>query len=495
MELYQVDIPPYSFWAARQGTGPPVVLIHGLGGSSDWWQRNVDVLGAHYSVYAVELIGFGRNQRFLRPNKLPLRFDEIASVLARWIESSIGQSVHLVGHSMGGHIAVHLAALRPDLVRSLVLVSSTGVPFRLDPAEHLRNLFMPRGLIGFLRVLVRDAFRAGPTAITLAFGRLLRADARPLLRALAMPVLLVWGEHDPLVPLPYAKAMLREIRNARLEIVPHASHIAMWENPEVFNRALLTFFANVSEEERGAAVSVFSWPVSGWNGGIAHRQAGRRPDVVLVHGLGMSSAYFVHFAQALFLRGRSPIAPDLPGFGESIDGPSLGPVEHAALLAEWADGIGIHNATWVGHSIGSNVVAHLAEMRPDLVRGAVCLGPLWSNRSMIRLMLDLIIDAFREPARLFPFVLHAYWRAGLARWFLTLRHYPSDLRSKPAGDLLMIAGHHDPIPDRNAIPNLIEVPGAHACHFSYPREVCDVMRLDPGSTTTASDRPPARPQQ
>lgn len=459
MELERVEVPPHAFRVGRQGSGSPIVLIHGLGGSSDWWRRNVDALATHHSVYAVEI------------NNLLLKFDEIASLLARWIDT-LGAPVHLVGHSMGGHIAVHLATLRPDLVRSLVLVSSTGVPFRLGPAEHIGNLFFPRGLFGFFRVMLRDAFRAGPTAMSLAFGRILLSDARPRLRALAMPVLLVWGDRDPLVPLEYAKAMLRLIPNARLEVVPHASHIAMWENPEVFNRLLLEFFSNVSDEERGARPAIFSWPVSGWNDGIADRRAGRKHDVVLVHGLGMSSEYFVRFARALFNRGWSPIAPDLRGFGESVNAPGATPLEHARELAAWADAIGIRGAVWVGHSLGCNVVAHLARLRPDLVRETVCIGPLWSSRSLI---LKLPLDAGREPLHLFTYVLRAYWRCGLARWFSTLRRSLDDIRSPAPPNMRMICGRRDPLPDRAAIPNLIEVPGAHACHFSHPDEITDAL--------------------
>lgn len=458
MELQRVEVPPYSFRVGRAGSGPPLVLIHGLGGSSDWWQRNAGAFAAHDAVYAVEL------------NELPIRFDEIASVLARWIESAIGQPVHLVGHSMGGHIAVHLATLRPDLVRSLVLVSSTGVPFRIAPSEHIRNLFFPRGLFGFFRVLLRDAFRAGPTAITLAFGRILRSDARPLLRALAMPVLLVWGDRDPLVPLVYAKAMLELIPNARLEVVPRASHIPMWENPEAFNRTLLDFLSNVSDEERGEPPAIFSWPISGWNDGIADRRAGRRHDIVLVHGLGMSSEYFVRFARALFERGHSPIAPDLRGFGESVDSPAMPPDDHAKDLAAWADAVGVRDAIWIGHSLGCNVIEHVAALRPDLVRKAVCIGPLWSPRHIAQLLWQLPFDAFREPPRLFAYVVRAYWRCGLGRWFSTLRRSADDIRER-APNAVMICGRRDPIPDRDAIANLIEVSGAHACHFSHPDDV------------------------
>jgi dienelactone hydrolase len=191
--------------------------------------------------------------------------------------------------------------------------------------------------MSFARILARDVFRAGPTAMTVAFTRLLRDDARPTMRRLTMPVLLLWGERDPLVPLTYARQMLEAIPNARLMVIPHAGHVPMWENPRAFNDALLAFLRTV--ENRGTSSSSFSWTISGWTDGIAHREAGRERNIVLIHGLGMSSSYFVHFARALFERGWSPIAPDLPGFGESRNGPSADPVEHARILASWADAI------------------------------------------------------------------------------------------------------------------------------------------------------------
>jgi pimeloyl-ACP methyl ester carboxylesterase len=236
-----VDIPPYSFWVHEVGSGPPVILIHGLGGSSDWWRHNIDTLAREFRVIALDLIGFGRNRLFLRRSKLPLRFDEIAALLVRWIESSIREPVHLVGNSMGGHVAIHVAATRPDLVRSLTLVNSSGIPFEIAPGRHIANLVMPRGAMSFATVLLRDLFRAGPTAIAVAFTRLLRDDARPLLRQLKMPVLLLWGERDPLVPLLYAEQMHAMIPNSRLQVIPRAGHVPMWENPKAFNEALVGF--------------------------------------------------------------------------------------------------------------------------------------------------------------------------------------------------------------------------------------------------------------
>ena len=403
-----------------------------------------------------------------------MRFDEIAALLARWIESEFGEPAHVIGNSMGGHIAIHLGASRPDLVRSLVLVNSTGIPLRVAPAEHFRNLFLPRGMWSFLLILFRDLFRAGPTSMIVALGRLLRDDARPLMRQLAMPVLLLWGEHDPLVPLQYAKEMLLDIPNARLEIIPRAAHVPMWENPRAFDEVVLRFITEADATRIDPATSVFSWPISGWTGGVAYRQAGRFRDIVLVHGLGMSSAYFARLAEVLFADQWSPIAPDLPGFGESRDSAGAGPKEHAELLAQWADVVGIEEAVWVGHSIGCNVIGHLAELRPDLVASAVYIGPLWRGRSPWLLLGSLLVDAFREPLALFGFVARAYWRTGARRLLKTFRCYIADMRrDAPAG--LMIVGRRDPLVDRTTITNFMSVPGAHACHFSHPRGTANVI--------------------
>jgi pimeloyl-ACP methyl ester carboxylesterase len=472
----RIDLPPYTFWETRAGNGTPIVLLHGLGGSSDWWRHNIEVLAERYLVSAVDLVGFGRNRLFAKRSKLPLRFDDIAGLLARWIESSFDVPVHLVGNSMGGHIAIHLAASRPDLVRSLVLVDATGIPFEVAPGAHIESLAMPYGWRTFLLILARDLFRAGPTAIALAFARLLRDDARPLLRSLTMPVLLIWGEHDPLVPLTYARQMIELVPHAKLRVIPRAGHIPMWENPRGFNEALLAFLDEI-DVGGDAAEAAFSWGLSGWTNGIAHRASGRRRDVVLLHGLGMSSAYFVRFARALYARGAHPIAPDLPGFGESINAAAAGPEEHARLLGEWADALSIRGALWIGHSVGCNAVVHLGHMRPDVVRRIICIGPLWSPHRPSRLFGKLFVDATREPFSLFSYVLRAYWRCGFARWFATFGRYAADLRGTPP-DAKMIAGERDPLIDRKAIPHLVFAPGAHACPFSHPEETAELCEID-----------------
>ena len=246
----RLEFPPYSLWETRAGSGTPVVLLHGLSGSSRWWSRNIDALAAKYLVAAVDLVGFGKNRRFFGlPTLLP-PFEEVASLLARWIET-FGEPVHVIGHSMGGQIAIRLAAERPDLVRSLVLVNAAGMPFRFDPRPHLRaGTKPPYGGPGIARVLAPDFLRAGPTSVAVAGARVVREDLREMMHAIRVPTLLVWGENDPLVPLLYGEAMQQEIAGSRLVVIPRAAHVAMWDAPAEFNRIVLEFLDSAPPPSR-----------------------------------------------------------------------------------------------------------------------------------------------------------------------------------------------------------------------------------------------------
>jgi pimeloyl-ACP methyl ester carboxylesterase len=459
-----VPLPPYTLIEKRTGSGTPVVLLHGLSGSSRWWSRNVEALAESHLVATADLGRFGQ-----------LPFEEITALVARWLET-FGEPVHLFGHSMGGLIAIGVAAERPDLVRSLVLISAVGIPFRLNPIPHVMALPKPPfGGPRIARLVLPDFFRSGPVGIAVAGTRVLLADIRERMRAIRVPTLLVWGEADPLVPLRYGEAMQQEIPGSRLEVIPRAAHVPMWDTPSEFNRVALSFLSSVPAHPPGSPI--FSWGLSGWTDGIAHRQSGPSRDIVLIHGLGMSSRYFAPFARELFARGWNPIAPDLPGFGESTNAPASGPASHASLLAAWADALSIRDAVWVGHSIGCNAVAHLAQTRPDLVRKAVYLGPLWTATAhpQLRFFPRLVLDAVREPLSLYRFVIPAYWRAGIWRWWRTWQLYVPDMATPPPAQGTFLAGTRDPLPDQERV-EVGRVEGAHACQFSNAREVAEALQ-------------------
>ncbi|MEA2570027.1 MAG: hypothetical protein QOI24_2028 [Acidobacteriota bacterium] len=479
LKHHEVHLLPYSFWETRTGSGSPVALIHGLGGSSRWWRKNFAALAARHTVAALDLVGFGRNVHFFAPPRPIPPFSETSALVARWLET-FDERVHLVAHSMGGLIAIRLAAERPELLRSLTLVSAAGIPFALDPAPHLRAMPQPiRGAVKITRFALPDFLRAGPTAVAVAGARILLTDVREWLAAIEVPALIVWGEHDPVVPLHYGEEMHRAIRGSRFVVLRNAAHVPMFEEPEAFDAAATQFIDECDQlPPHEATGRAFTWGIAGWTNGIAHRQSGRRPNVVLIHGLGLSGAYFERFARELFARGLQPIAPDLPGFGESADAPAATPEEHARILASWADALQIRDAHWIGHSVGCNAVAHLTKLRPDLVRDAVYIGAVWrrGGHSVANLALLLSLDALREPAALWPQVASAYWRAGVARWLKTFLRYQRDAHceSRPSSGLFL-SGRRDPIVDRTCL-DAREVDGAHACHFSHPAQCAEAVQ-------------------
>jgi hypothetical protein len=87
----------------------------------------------------------------------------------------------------------------------------------------------------------------------------------------------------------------------------------------------------------------------------------------------------------------------------------------------------------------------------------------------------IALDAFREPLRLWRYILPAYWRVGIARWLGTWEKQLDDTTAPPP-EMMMIAGTRDPLVDRTAV-RVIDVPGAHACLFSHPEEVAERVNL------------------
>jgi len=223
------------------GEGEPVVLVHGLSGSTRWWARNVPALAERYRGHLVDLPGFGAMRRLGRRFVLA----EAADWLLAWMEAVGHDRVHLVGHSMGGYLSLKLAAQRPEVVRKLVLVDPAGVPSGRTMLGHLVPLLLAarHSTPDFLPVLARDAFHAGPFTLLRAARDLLAQDVRGDLRPVGMPTLLIWGANDPLIPSSVGDLLRAEIPDARLLVIPATGHNPMFDRPGEFDAALLAFLA------------------------------------------------------------------------------------------------------------------------------------------------------------------------------------------------------------------------------------------------------------
>ena len=228
-----------------------------------------------------------------------------------------------------------------------------------------------------------------------------------------------------------------------------------------------------------------------------------RPQLVLVHGLGVSSRYMVPAAERLALS-HNVFAPDLPGFGRSEsprDFFSIGEQAHA--LGDWINASGIRTPVLVGHSYGCQVVVELAMQRPTCAMALVLSAPTVENsrRSIIGEARRLVADVPRERLGLLPIVVRDYVRAGPRRILFTLRDAISDrIEDKlPRMSIptLFVRGGRDPIVSARWIAFLagqmrgaavVTLEGAaHALNFSAAEEFAAAV-----INFVASIAPPAR---
>jgi pimeloyl-ACP methyl ester carboxylesterase len=220
------------------GDGPPLVLVHGLAGSSRWWRHNVPALSRQFRVHTVDLVGFGGSR-----GGPPFALAEAPAILGDWLRQLDLAPCALVGHSMGGLVAADLAATRPELVARLALVDAAALPVGRRYARHLWGLagIARRARLSLLPVLLADSLRAGPRTLLGAIWQILSADISPRLGAIQAPTLVIWGEHDTLLPLAMGEQLRASIPRAELAVIRGAGHNPMWERPAAFNDALLAF--------------------------------------------------------------------------------------------------------------------------------------------------------------------------------------------------------------------------------------------------------------
>lgn len=228
------------------GAGEPVVLVHGLAESTRIWYRNVSELAECYRVYLIDLPGFGA----MRALHQQFNLTQSGAWLDAWMRAVGLEAASLVGHSMGGYVCMALAALQPEKVRRLVLVDSLGVPFDL-PMSRLRYAALKaivRTHPSFWPCIHFDYWRAGPRMIGRAARQIVELDAAPVIAAVRTPTLLIWGEHDDLVPLSLGRRLHEQLVGSRLLVVPRTNHFPMYEWPHEFNHMLMAFLQGEAPE-------------------------------------------------------------------------------------------------------------------------------------------------------------------------------------------------------------------------------------------------------
>lgn len=240
-------VPAAADAAATQGR--PLVLVAGLAGSGAWWRRVCPHLeAAGRAPVTIDLPGFGALAGHGRLLPIPAQAEWLAAQLAAGAAGAAGGgtgAVDLVGYSLGGAVAVRVAADHPELVRRLVLVNPGGVPAgRSELADALTAVRMSLGAgPSFWPVMIRDALRTGPRALRAA-GKDVRADdASAWLPRIAAPTLILRGEHDALVTAPDAERIAALIPGAELRTLPGVGHVPLAQCPQELAAAIAMFTA------------------------------------------------------------------------------------------------------------------------------------------------------------------------------------------------------------------------------------------------------------
>ncbi len=226
------------------GTGSPLILIHGFGVSGYVWQRVLPYLAQEHQVFIVDLPGYGRST--YRETRAPWRLREMAPLLAAWLQRMHLSSVHIMGHSMGGAIALHLAAQTPELVKSLILVDAAGMPFRSSfSALAVRSVhsFVQLKNGGYPLPLVRDVLRPRVRLFWQGATQMTNSDFRAEIATLTMPTLIIWGEQDILVPISLGYELRDALPQAVFVSISDSGHRPMLAQPALMSGVVLAFVA------------------------------------------------------------------------------------------------------------------------------------------------------------------------------------------------------------------------------------------------------------
>jgi pimeloyl-ACP methyl ester carboxylesterase len=254
------------------GSGPALLLVHGLLGYSFSWRFAIPTLARRSTVYAVDLLGTGFSDR---PPGQNYSFRASARRLLQFMDKAGVASCDLLGTSHGGAVAMVAAALAPDRVRRLILVAPVNpwsvhgkrltvllsnplvAPFFVNVAPHVRSLheFYHRRMFGDPQHIPPDSIEGyrkplripGSYEYALAVARSWNRDLGELEsmlpRIAKIPTLLIWGSLDTAVDPASAAKLKHRFRDCRLVMFDGVGHLPYEETPEQFNRAVTEFLS------------------------------------------------------------------------------------------------------------------------------------------------------------------------------------------------------------------------------------------------------------
>jgi pimeloyl-ACP methyl ester carboxylesterase len=281
----------------HSGSGRPMLLIHGLVGSSRNWRNNMDGLARHASVYAIDLVNMGKSQRV---GKLDPGLRAAAHRIVAVMDALELAEADIVAHSHGGAIALMLAALYPRRVRRLILFAPAN-PYSRSGDPMVRTYSTPWGgllarMLPYLPARIQrralgeiyggadcvvesclheivDGLR-NPVTLLHVLGTVRcwfseRARLKAALRRVKIPTLLVWGDRDYTVSLSSAARLRLKLRGSELIVLPGIGHAIFEETPEQSNRIVLEWLERHPWSTQPARPALPAVPIARRNRAIA----------------------------------------------------------------------------------------------------------------------------------------------------------------------------------------------------------------------------------
>lgn len=262
-----------------EGSGPPAVLIHGIGASLEFWQWTTPALRERYTTIALDFPGFGLSD----PIPAATTPEGAAAATLAFMDAVEVPRAVIIGSSLGGAIATFAAGTAPERAAALVLAAPAGYGTGLSTTMRLMTVrWVGEGFLAltrrFPRLGLREAFadqRRIPDALvevtrrnaarsvtaetfldTLRASVTLRGvrpeiveQTRAVAARIAAPTLVVWGTGDRVVPMDQADIVVRAIPNARAHIMQGMGHVPFIEDAGAFNTALSAFLDGVEQAD------------------------------------------------------------------------------------------------------------------------------------------------------------------------------------------------------------------------------------------------------
>jgi pimeloyl-ACP methyl ester carboxylesterase len=267
-----ISVNEYDVRISEKGSGPSVILLHGLGGSLEWWELNFHALSQKYRVIAFDFLGFGHSAK----PKIRFSLDVASDFMLSFLDVLALSRVSLIGNSMGGLIALHTASKIPERIDKLILVDNAGFGSRLSLVLRLasvypigefalatRNHFTARMFLShlfydsrklparFVDCVLRifDLPRTAEAFLeVLRFGVNLKGLRDNIWvsiveKAPSLPhkTLIIWGAEDKITPLSQACTGKNLIKNSKLLVFEKCGHLPQMEWADNFNRSVVNF--------------------------------------------------------------------------------------------------------------------------------------------------------------------------------------------------------------------------------------------------------------